>query len=87
MEMTPGVGSGLSPQVCPGGTVVGGEVDASHRVEVAAVVQVEVDRRCYLDEKLEQPGAGFDRVAGLLETLAVELGKELLGRQYATAAE
>ena len=50
-------------------------------------LQVEVDRRCYLDERLQKPGKGFDRVATLLENLAVELGQELLGRQYATAAE
>lgn len=50
-------------------------------------LQLEIDRRCYLDEKLTKPGRGFDRVAGLIETLAVELGQALIGRQYATAAE
>jgi len=50
-------------------------------------LQVEIDRRCYLDERLGKPGAGFDRVAALIETLAVELGQSLAGRQYATAAE
>jgi N-formylglutamate amidohydrolase len=50
-------------------------------------LQVEIDRRCYLDGKLAKPGPGFDRVAGLIETLAVELGEALIGRQYATAAE
>jgi N-formylglutamate amidohydrolase len=50
-------------------------------------LQVEIDRRCYLDARLAKPGRGFDRVAGLIETLAVELGEELISRRYATAAE
>ena len=50
-------------------------------------LQLEIDRRCYLDSKLQRPGRGFDRIAALIETLAVELGQGLAGRQYATAAE
>jgi N-formylglutamate amidohydrolase len=50
-------------------------------------LQLEIDRRCYLDSKLQRPGRGFDPVAALIETLAVELGQGLAGRQYATAAE
>ena len=50
-------------------------------------LQLEIDRRCYLDSKLQRPGRGFDRIAALIETLAVELGQGLGGRQYATAAE
>jgi N-formylglutamate amidohydrolase len=50
-------------------------------------LQIEIDRRCYLDQRLAKPAADFERVAKLMETLAVELGRELLGRQYATAAE
>ena len=67
----------------------GGHVIERHARPASGVhaLQVEVDRRCYLDAKLKKPGAGFDRVANLLETLVVELGQELLGRQYATAAE
>jgi N-formylglutamate amidohydrolase len=67
----------------------GGHVIERHARPARGVhaLQIEVDRRCYLDAKLEKPGAGFDRVANLFETLAVELGQELLGRQYATAAE
>jgi N-formylglutamate amidohydrolase len=53
----------------------------------AHALQLEIDRRCYLDARLEKPGAGFDRVATFIETLAVELGQELIGRRYATAAE
>jgi N-formylglutamate amidohydrolase len=67
----------------------GGHVIDRHARPALGVhaLQVEVDRRCYLDSKLQKPGAGFDRVASLIERLAVELGRELLGRQYATAAE
>jgi N-formylglutamate amidohydrolase len=50
-------------------------------------LQFEIDRRCYLDERLAKPGRGFDRVAGLIEALAIELGRALIGRQFATAAE
>jgi N-formylglutamate amidohydrolase len=50
-------------------------------------LQIEIDRRCYLDQRLAKPAADFEQVAKLIETLAVELGRELLGRQYATAAE
>lgn len=50
-------------------------------------LQIEIDRRCYLDVRLQRPGAGFDKVALLIETLATELGNALGGRQFATAAE
>lgn len=50
-------------------------------------LQLEIDRGCYLDDKLAKPGRGFDRAAALIEALAVELGQALIGRQYATAAE
>jgi N-formylglutamate amidohydrolase len=50
-------------------------------------LQIEIDRRCYLDAQLRAPGPGFDEAAALLERLAVELGEALLGRQVATAAE
>jgi N-formylglutamate amidohydrolase len=50
-------------------------------------IQLEVDRRWYLEDSLREPGPGFDRIAAFIETLAAELGEALLGRQYATAAE
>ncbi len=67
----------------------GGHVIDRHARPASGVhaLQVEIDRRSYLDPRLQRPGAGFDKVAGLIETLAVELGQSLLGRQYATAAE
>ncbi|MEO6256193.1 MAG: N-formylglutamate amidohydrolase [Sphingomicrobium sp.] len=50
-------------------------------------LQIEIDRRCYLNHRLDAPGPGFSRVAALIETLAVGLGELMLGRQLATAAE
>ncbi|HSQ99214.1 MAG TPA: N-formylglutamate amidohydrolase [Sphingomicrobium sp.] len=50
-------------------------------------IQVEVDRRCYLDPTLREPGDEFDRIAAFTEALAIELGEALLRRQFATAAE
>jgi N-formylglutamate amidohydrolase len=50
-------------------------------------LQIELDRRSYLDSTLRSPGSGFDKAALLIEALAVGLGEDLLGRQFATAAE
>ena len=67
----------------------GGHVIERHAQPGAGIhaLQLEIDRSCYLDARLAKPGPGFDRVAALVETLAVELGQALIGRQYATAAE
>ncbi|MEO6581490.1 MAG: N-formylglutamate amidohydrolase [Sphingomicrobium sp.] len=67
----------------------GGHITQRHGAPARGVhaLQVEVDRRCYLDARLAAAGPGFDRVAALFETLAAELGEQLLGRQFATAAE
>lgn len=50
-------------------------------------LQIELDRRCYLDRALRAPGTGFDAAATLIDELALGLGEALLGRQFATAAE
>lgn len=67
----------------------GGHVIERHSRPAAGIhaLQIEIDRRSYLDDRLQRPGKGFDKVASLIEALAVELGQELIGRQYATAAE
>ena len=67
----------------------GGHIIDRHAAPVRGVhaLQIEIDRRCYLDRSFTRPAVGFDRVATLLETLAVTLGEALLGRQFATAAE
>ena len=67
----------------------GGHVIERHAKPEPGVhaLQIEFDRRCYLDETLRKPGPGFDQAASLIEALALELGDALLGRQFATAAE
>lgn len=50
-------------------------------------LQLEIDRSFYLDRRSAEPGAGFDRVARLIDALTLELGEQLLERRYATAAE
>lgn len=49
-------------------------------------IQVEIDRRCYLDSE-GRPGGRFDDVAALIETLSVRLGAALLDRRLPAAAE
>ena len=67
----------------------GGHVVGHHGAPAKGVhaIQVEIDRTCYLDGKLDGPGPGFDRVAGLMERLAIGLGDAMLARRFATAAE
>jgi N-formylglutamate amidohydrolase len=59
----------------------------AHPARGVHALQLEIDRRCYLGAGLKGPGAGFDKVAALIESLTVELGEALAGRQFATAAE
>ena len=67
----------------------GGYVLERHAAPSKAVhaLQVEIDRRLYLDRSLAAPGDGFDRLAGFIDLLAAELGEALRASRYATAAE
>ena len=67
----------------------GGHIVARHARPGSGVhaLQLEIDRRCYLDERFAKPATDFERVARLIETLAVELGRDLRAREFATAAE
>lgn len=67
----------------------GGHIVERHGAPARAIhaLQIEIDRRCYLDKGLSTPGEGFDHVASLIEAIAIDLGNALLGRQFATAAE
>ncbi|HET7707928.1 MAG TPA: N-formylglutamate amidohydrolase [Sphingomicrobium sp.] len=49
-------------------------------------LQIEIDRRCYLDAD-GRPGGGFDRIAALIQQLATGLAERMLDRQLPTAAE
>ncbi len=67
----------------------GGAIIARHGRPADGIhaLQLEIDRATYLGRDLRTPGPGFDRVAGLIETLARELGEALLGRALRDAAE
>jgi N-formylglutamate amidohydrolase len=67
----------------------GGHVIERHAAPARRIhaLQIELDRRCYLDRSLRSPGPGFDQAAALIEAVAVGLGEALLGQQFATAAE
>lgn len=67
----------------------GGSIVARHGRpgESVHALQLEFDRSLYLDRDGRRAGAGFDRIASLLETLAVGLGNALLQRQLDEAAE
>jgi N-formylglutamate amidohydrolase len=65
----------------------GGHIIERHSARGVQALQIEIDRRFYLGDKLADPGPGFDAMASFIETLAVRLGEELLGRRFATAAE
>ena len=67
-----------------GGHVVERHASPARRIHA---LQLEIDRRCYLDAEFKTAGPGFDRAARLIDALAVGLGEALLGQQFATAAE
>jgi N-formylglutamate amidohydrolase len=50
-------------------------------------LQIEIDRSTYLDRDGRTAGPGFDRVASMVEMLAIGLGKALLNRGLSEAAE
>jgi len=67
----------------------GGHVVERHGRPSAGVhaIQLEIDRSCYLDGALAEPGPGFDRVALLIDALVERLGRALPERRFAEAAE
>lgn len=50
-------------------------------------IQLEIDRSLYLKGDGRTPGVGFDRIASLVEALAIGLGNRLLQRDFRDAAE
>ena len=67
----------------------GGAIIARHGRPGAGIhaIQLEIDRATYLSRDGRTPGAGLDRIAGFLETLAIGLGNALLARGIKEAAE
>ena len=83
------IAAGLGFEAVLNDPFAGGHVTERHGAPALGVhaLQVEIDRACYLDEKLEAPGPGFDKTVALIDALASQLGSALLGRRFATAAE
>ena len=67
----------------------GGAIVARHGrpAESIHAIQLEIDRSTYLKADGRTPGVGFDRVAQLIEAVAVRLGQSLLDRGLPQAAE
>lgn len=67
----------------------GGHVIEHHGEPSGAVhaLQIEVDRRCYLEVGSSELGPGFERAADMIAQLAFGLGQSLLARRYPAAAE
>ena len=67
----------------------GGAIIARHGVPGQQVhaVQLEIDRSLYLKNDGRTPGVGFDRIACLIEGVAMGLGNMLLDRNFPQAAE
>lgn len=60
----------------------GGHIVARHGAPERGVhaLQLEIDRRCYLDPAGREPGEGFDRTARLIEGIALKLGEAFCDR-------
>jgi len=67
----------------------GGAIVARHGRPAAGVhaIQVEIDRSLYLKDDGRTAGVGFDRIACLVEAMAIGLGNALLDRSVRDAAE
>jgi N-formylglutamate amidohydrolase len=67
----------------------GGYITALHGRPESGIhaLQLEIDRSLYLDEALREPGAGFDRTARLIASIAAALAERVTGEAQAIAAE
>ena len=67
----------------------GGHVVQRHGHPARGVhaIQIEIDRRCYLQFGAAKRGTGFPKVARLFEELAKRLGAALIDRRFSEAAE
>lgn len=67
----------------------GGAITARHGRPQDGIhaLQLEIDRSLYLDRDGRPAGPGFDRIAALIETLAIRLGEALIARSIRDAAE
>jgi len=67
----------------------GGHVIQRHGAPARGVhaIQIEIDRRCYLQHNSFRRNSGFPKVSRLFDGLAMRLGQHLLDRNYREAAE
>lgn len=67
----------------------GGHVVQRHGAPSRGVhaLQIEIDRRLYLQQNFARRGPGFGKVSRLFEQLAFRLGQFLLDRRFSEAAE
>ena len=67
----------------------GGHVVQRHGSPGRAVhaLQIEIDRRCYLQSNSVRRSSGFPKVARLFDELSMRLGQFLLDRRFSEAAE
>lgn len=67
----------------------GGAIVARHGRPTVGfhAIQVEIDRSTYLLRDARTPGPGLDRVASMIELLAIGLGNAMLDRNLSVAAE
>ena len=67
----------------------GGHVIQRHGAPARGVhaIQIEIDRRCYLQHNSVRRNSGFPKVSRLFDGLAMRLGQHLLDRTYREAAE
>jgi N-formylglutamate amidohydrolase len=67
----------------------GGHVVQRHGAPSRGIhaLQIEIDRRCYLQPHSVRRGTGFAKSARLFEELAMRLGTHLIDRRFSEAAE
>lgn len=67
----------------------GGAIAARHGSPGRGIhaIQIEIDRSLYLKADGRNPGVGFDRIACLVESVAIGLGEEIVERDLRAAAE
>ena len=67
----------------------GGHVIQRHGAPARGIhaLQIEIDRRCYLQPHSSRRGTGFPKTARLFEELAMRLGTHLIDRRFSEAAE
>lgn len=67
-----------------GGYILERHANLDHNIHA---IQIEVDRSCYLNVSLSEPGLGLPKVANTISDLAFELADQANGKTHLEAAE